>query len=646
MIIRKTIIFFYFILLARFNIYSQQDTSILYPVRHYVGWNLLSGYVNSTSKLVVPFIYKEADYFKDGLAIVRRDSGANGAINNKGQEVIPSIYDELKIGGKYVFIGKKSHDDSSFVINLNGEVLYACKCQIMRNDKLGFSLITYKKKQGEFYEVKVLDSSFKQILLVRDINKLNFEVDEYSNILKVLRNNSYATFYDFYGNKIFDSLSDFTHNQDKQVLIRKYSFERKSETVAIIDSNYRFIIPFDSGFQQINFLWKLPYIMIQKNNKWAIYDKKFNQIVPFVISNEFVDVSDSLYEIRHSGNSKKTIYKYYNFNNILQFSTDEEIEFRWRKLPYTVHLANDKYILWNGGFISDTFDYISLISADGYAVYTQGSKSGLIDSNGKVILNTNYRDVSMPINGFIGVSIYEKCIGCDKYTEPIKFKDKNDTSILQFGFINLKGEKLNDEKYDFIYPFNTAYSYATKSGKLVFINKDGKVITQKSGYSILSKIENGLVIIKDSVGRVALMDGNLKIISEWVSYLALKERTDPNKYFFEAVERWGKGRMPERVASFNKGLIVFGENKLFGLMDTLGNIVVKPIYSDISYSDNHFRITILDNNLERKLGLLDSAGNIILEPVYENLEYHYGNGSSYYELWTNKDTFPQIFIHK
>jgi len=76
------------------------------------------GFLDSTGKAVIPFVYDDAMDFSEGLAAVKKD-GKYGFINNKGAVVIPFQFD----GPTYFEKGKASVEKAgvSFYINKKGE---------------------------------------------------------------------------------------------------------------------------------------------------------------------------------------------------------------------------------------------------------------------------------------------------------------------------------------------------------------------------------------------------------------------------------------------------------------------------------------------------------------------------------------------
>ena len=65
-------------------------------------------------------------------------------------------------------------------------------------------------------------------------------------------------------------------------------------------------------------------------------------------------------------------------------------------------------------------------------------------------------------------------------------------------------------------------------------------------------------------------------------------------------------------------------NKLYGIKDTLGNVVISPKYKNIEYcNSNEFIVTDEDD----KVGIIDREENIVLPLIYEYLHCYYENQS-------------------
>jgi len=76
------------------------------------------GFINQKGEQIIPFLYDDASYFTEGLALVKKDD-KYGYINEKNEIVIPFIYDDgalFENGKAWVQVG-----DKQFKINKLGE---------------------------------------------------------------------------------------------------------------------------------------------------------------------------------------------------------------------------------------------------------------------------------------------------------------------------------------------------------------------------------------------------------------------------------------------------------------------------------------------------------------------------------------------
>ena len=58
------------------------------------------GFINKKGKVIVPFIYSDASFFKDGLVMLKNNSKW-GFLDTKGKTIIPFEYDYFSYTGCY-----------------------------------------------------------------------------------------------------------------------------------------------------------------------------------------------------------------------------------------------------------------------------------------------------------------------------------------------------------------------------------------------------------------------------------------------------------------------------------------------------------------------------------------------------------------
>ena len=72
------------------------------------------GFINQKGEQIIPFLYDDASYFTEGLALVKKGD-KYGYINDKNETVLPFIYDDgalFENGKAWVQIGDKQFEIS------------------------------------------------------------------------------------------------------------------------------------------------------------------------------------------------------------------------------------------------------------------------------------------------------------------------------------------------------------------------------------------------------------------------------------------------------------------------------------------------------------------------------------------------------
>ena len=130
--------------LVMFFACSQKDIKLQTPMQDESSGKW--GYADSIGKLVVPFIYEDANEFKDGLARVKQN-GNYGFIDYKGEVAIPLVYGELgdftegiskaMLDKKYGFIDKSGKEVIPFIYEEITTFNYGL-AKVKLNGKYGF----------------------------------------------------------------------------------------------------------------------------------------------------------------------------------------------------------------------------------------------------------------------------------------------------------------------------------------------------------------------------------------------------------------------------------------------------------------------------------------------------------------------------
>lgn len=203
---------------------------------------------------------------------------------------------------------------------------------------------------------------------------------------------------------------------------------------------------------------------------------------------------------------------------------------------------------------------------NGYVVVKKGEKYGLVDVNGKVIIETTWTNFPVVSEGLV-------------------------------------------------------FQKTEKGGKYIDLN--GNIVINGDGWSYGDKFNNGVAIVTVREGnilseqQVILIDNEGNLLSgPW------SDIEDDWVYGGSSTFLNGIARVKEET-----GTVIFTsqgtkkETKV-GLIDLKGNLILKPTFDDIGQFYNGYATIVKYVDGIEKYGLIDLNGNIIIDPIYDYLSYN------------------------
>jgi hypothetical protein len=297
------------------------------------------------------------------------------------------------------------------------------------------------------------------------------------------------------------------------------------------------------------------------------------------------------------------------------------------------------------GFIDENGDWLIKPSFDSTGVFFKGfadvyknEKAGLINSNGKLVVEYKYEYIEyyndkialVGIDNAFNLVHFDQKILFDKnfydvgdFSEgfaPVKFSENG-----KWGYLNEKGEIKIDTLYDYADIFEDGNGLVELGEFEFLINKRGKIIDtiespglEYKKYKVIGKSDFG------TLGKVTL---------------------------------FGDTIMPMKYSSFGyvqKDKFWFKEKNKFGIADTTGKILIEPIYEDLTYfcdnglakakkngyygfidengevvidfkfKDVHgFKYGLAAAKLDDKWGFIDKKGEFVIEPKFDRIEHQF-----------------------
>ena len=369
------------------------------------------------------------------------------------------------------------------------------------------------------------------------------------------------------------------------------------------------------------------YFAIYKDNKWGVIDNLGKEVISpsykemIVIPNNKKDVFLCTYDINDETGEYKTkalnskneeIYTQYSQIEALD-NYDESNNIWYEKNVLKVQ-KDGKYGLidFNGKEILNIeYDNISTLKGvENSILIEKDNKVGLINSDGKNIIDANYKEI--------------KNIDKD-YKKGYIVVDENN----KYGVIDYNQKQVLENKYDEIEAIYGEKLFVIKEGKNEkLINDEGNVVLE-DGFDKIEQMlqcssKKGVIFVKDSKYGVMNVDAEVIVPAE---YENIKEAKD--------------------------NIFIAKKDGKYGIVDTDKNEKVEFKYTNITYNnvadiylaeDENYNTNILDNQFNTKLtGILSE---IDTDKGYMKLkigdEYKYYNFK--FEEKTNKDVLSNTLF--
>lgn len=393
------------------------------------------------------------------------------------------------------------------------------------------------------------------------------------------------------------------------------------------------------------------YYALYTNNKWGIVDTTGKTVIEpmyqemLIVLNNNKDVFLCTYDLNEKTGEYKT--KVINKDNKEIYKDYEKIEPLenydasgnvWYEEDVFKVLKNGKYGLIDidGKVILDIkYDEIdTLKNLKNSIIVKTGGKYGLVNAKGATIINPEYSKIEKFDNdynhGYITVDSNKK-----------------------YGLVSYAGSKILDNKYEKINQiYGENYFVIEESGKQKVINSNGDKVLEE-GFDRISQINSdGVVYVEDDEYGFMDYKGNVKIKPEYkymeeLSTGILKAKED-NKYALidinnkEKIQAKYNDIYYEKSAGFYRGEvdkynseIIDSEFKvklkgiISELNDEKGYIKIKTSdgykYYNFKFEEKDVKEILASNKLfvskkEKKYGFVDKDGNIVVDYIYDEAQ--------------------------
>lgn len=235
---------------------------------------------------------------------------------------------------------------------------------------------------------------------------------------------------------------------------------------------------------------------------------------------------------------------------------------------------------------------------NGYACVEKGDLHSVIDDKGKEIFNMKceYLNIFDSEKGLFGFQGDEE--NSNEYKDIFDGHD--------WGIVDIHGNIVLEDKYDVIERSPSGDRilaiYTSKNGgqDRIYLDSDFQQVSKKS-YEDATAFERGVATVRDEKGWCIINENEevisrisrCKYMSGFSEGIASAEFNKEIKYYDRegkvlfSIEKGFNQEVRSAMSKIKEGKVTFrGKNGKLGYMDTKGNVIVKPIFTDADIVEN------------------------------------------------------------
>lgn len=523
--------------------------------------------------------YTEIREFKEELAAVCRNK-LWGFINSNGIEVIPCIYksvsDFYEGESKVVYNPPYEKNVIEQIIDLNGN---------LKTDKLeGIKFIPFQQIR-EFS-----DSCFRVCR-----NNLWGIINKKGDLVL---NCQYNVIYDLTEKGAIVANTIIEMRTEKCDVVLELGFEN----YGLIGADGQTLIPmqYTSFINIANNLYVVKKSINGFNDfAYGLYDiEKKQESIPCIYSS-----------IEHVGNNV--------FKTAIEVVSFEQSNLKWYKSKEKRRKFIKCLLDVNGrSIINCNETLISFPSAliceksDKYYLVCQESKQGLMDLNGKLIIEPKYKTIETFYDGLAIVSI---CIPDNK---------NSNIEVHKLGLININGTEILSCEYDEITRFRKGITCYKNNNLYDLINKNGKILINSC--EIIYEVSNSdelFIVSKNEKYGVINSIGTLTIPM-------IYDNIDSHSSNNEEIK-----------------ILIAKIGDKYGVIDFKGNICIPFVYDAINqFYDGISRFEIINEEGDLKTGYINSQNKVVIPAIYdEGCNFCLGDETHVYSIIEVNDSYKKYY---
>lgn len=393
--------------------------------------------------------------------------------------------------------------------------------------------------------------------------------------------------------------------------------ERYGGKMGLIDTLGNIVLPIE--FDQITFTKGDYYVA--KEGKYGMYDDSFKLRIPIIYDN-ITPVSEGIYLVRRDG-----AYLVDRDNKFLDETRYNNIEVLPGK-ELIIYSVDGKYGLIDtlmNIITPPEFTGLGRLDNDAFVAYDSTYRMALLDKEGRRItdfkyqyevpkyigegyyrVKGKYRDSSMSKGSsmqLLGLvdSTGRECLPT-KY-ESIQLFDYNLILAMRhrkYGLVDVNDSIVLPFEFDKIYGFYEGRTVVEQSKLFGVIDTKGKFVLPVN-YKQVSCSKEGRYVLRDLNGMIGFIDLETGIASKFIyqnmgcfSQSMVRAYRDGKWGFLNAKgEEVTEFRFDEAYEFTELGYALIKVDGKYGAIDMTGKIVAQPVYSQVTYTNDH-RIKLID----------------------------------------------------
>ncbi len=281
--------------------------------------------------------------------------------------------------------------------------------------------------------------------------------------------------------------------------------------------------------------------------------------------------------------------------------------------------------------------------------YKAGDLWGYLDKDGKIVINPQFNQANVFVNGLALVQSPDNkygYIGEDgkyiinpTYKYATSFSEGFACVVIENGkpqFINEKGEvKFTVEGSEYCGVFNDGFAlvktgdlwgYCDKTGNIKISPQFDYAFPFSEGLAAVAKTnkeknetlwgfinDKGVIIIPCQFQRVNSFSEGLSLVSDGKKYGYIDKS---GKYIINS--------QFDNAGDFKNGMAIIYQGSLFGFINKAGKIVINPQFKNAFAFSNNNDITLVFSS-DNKAGYIDKEGKYVINPQFENGTNFYNN---------------------